>query len=1135
MSIRDQDLPHEKSAADWDRIFDGMRAEEIVLGSSLARKMAQIFHAHLKAGSSLLEAGSGSGELSGYLAKIGYDSHLLDRSTGALRLSRKFFHLHRLAGAFYRADIRGLPFSDGALDCVWNSGVLEHFSDREITELLREMARVSRSLVIVAVPNASSVFYQLRKWWMEREGTWAYGDEFPRTTLLTLMMDAGLEVIEERHISADLAYYQFSSLPGCSPELSGLVKEWIESAVEDEPWLMQGVGYLTVTVAKKVPQHTARATAQHALMDASQLRILQALRLEAAERNEALRKLEERLAQQEEAVRALQQQLSDRDEARMSLQHHLEETITRALDIEAQFKAQAQYRDAQIASLTAELQRSKAWSIFPLLALAERARNKAVRVLRAFLRKYLPRPLTSLYRELRRPGLPHEDNSQVTVYYDTISRFPDHPQQASLSGRLAAARRPVSLVVTVRNEGHSARAWSETLLKQTRQPDEVIIVDGGSTDDTISVLREFAETAPFPTSVIAAGDVNIARGRNIGIAQASHPIIACTDFGCDLHPRWLEYLTAPFEIDEDTMVVAGWHEAKARKALGKAAAILGTPHFRWVDPQSFLPSSRSLALKKEAWIAIGGYPEWLTLTGEDTYFALELKRCCPRWALVPDAKVYWRAPDTLMGSLSKAYRWSFGDGEAGLFPDRYWGFLRKGLIDLSLLAVGGVGMGFSFLVPWLLAIPALAALALAWRLAAAARARLRLAKDSLAVGAPLAMLSAAVSPAIRWASVFGFVAGVRNRPQLLERRLGGAEGVALVLSLVPISDSGGGQRPAQLALEFLHRGYLVVFLNKWESYATVDLGTTITAPRLLTYPVDSFDFPEFLRKHDAFLRGKPFLAVLEAPVREFLPIAKAAQAAGGTVVYDLIDDWATSLGRGFYFPEVEQAIIDTSHVLMATATVLKEHLERASGRPAALIPNAVNTQIFKRDNNYPRPADLAAGEFVICYIGALWGEWFDWNLLRRVALAYPSAAVVVIGDYRGQCPDPPPNLHFLGLKPQRQLPAYLTHCDVAIIPWTVSKITEATSPLKLYEYLAMGKPAVATRIRELEGIPYVLLSKDDADFIANIEKARRLDVDPAVSEAFIHENSWSQRVSLLLDVVENWRQENGSHQSRIRS
>lgn len=389
------------------------------------------------------------------------------------------------------------------------------------------------------------------------------------------------------------------------------------------------------------------------------------------------------------------------------------------------------------------------------------------------------------------------------------------------------------------------------------------------------------------------------------------------------------------------------------------------------------------------------------------------------------------------------------------------------------------------------------------------------------MSAPLALLAALVSPVIQWASIIGFVAGVRNRPRVLERRLGDAQGVALIMSVVPISDSGGGQRPAQLALELLRRGYLVVFLNKWGSYATVDLGTTITAPRLLTYPVDSFDFQEFLRRHDAFLRGKPLLAVLEAPVREFLPIAKAAQAAGGTVVYDLIDDWATSLGRGFYFPEVEQAIIDSSQVLMATAAVLKEHLERASGRPAALIPNAVNTHIFKRGPSYPRPAGVAAGEFVICYIGALWGEWFDWHLLRRVALAYPSATVVVIGDYRGQCPDQPPNLHFLGLKPQRQLPAYLAHCDVAIIPWTVSKITETTSPLKLYEYLAMGKPVVAPYIKEMEGVPYVLLSKDDREFIANMQKARRLDVDPAAIESFIHENSWTQRVSLLLDLVAN--------------
>jgi glycosyltransferase involved in cell wall biosynthesis len=162
---------------------------------------------------------------------------------------------------------------------------------------------------------------------------------------------------------------------------------------------------------------------------------------------------------------------------------------------------------------------------------------------------------------------------------------------------------------------------------------------------------------------------------------------------------------------------------------------------------------------------------------------------------------------------------------------------------------------------------------------------------------------------------------------------------------------------------------------------------------------------------------------------------------------------------------------------------------------------------------------LVVGEFAICYIGALWGEWFDWDLLCKIALAYPKASVVVIGDYRGRCLQPLPNLHFLGLKAQVDLPAYLAYSDVAIIPWSISPLTHATNPLKVYEYLAMGKPVVAPTLKSLEGIPYVFASNSHDEFIANIEKARGIRIDEDVIESFIAHNSWAQRVSVLMNLA----------------
>ena len=126
---------------------------------------------------------------------------------------------------------------------------------------------------------------------------------------------------------------------------------------------------------------------------------------------------------------------------------------------------------------------------------------------------------------------------------------------------------------------------------------------------------------------------------------------------------------------------------------------------------------------------------------------------------------------------------------------------------------------------------------------------------------------------------------------------------------------------------------------------------------------------------------------------------------------------------------------------------------------------------------------------------------------------------MVVGDYRGQCPAPPPNLHFLGLRAQRDVPAYLAAADVALIPWKVSAITEATSPLKLYEYLAMQLPVVAPDLPPLHGVPFVLHTRDADDFVAKVAEARHLHADSAKLAAFLRDSSWQARVPHLIELI----------------
>ena len=130
----------------------------------------------------------------------------------------------------------------------------------------------------------------------------------------------------------------------------------------------------------------------------------------------------------------------------------------------------------------------------------------------------------------------------------------------------------VSLIATVKDAGSAIHPFLASLAAQTRPPDEVLIVDGGSTDGTMEALRAAAIT------VISEPGAGIARGRNIGIAAATHDLIAVTDADCVLARDWLERLLRPFDVGAD--VVAGFYRPLAGSFVQECLAATNMPEWR---------------------------------------------------------------------------------------------------------------------------------------------------------------------------------------------------------------------------------------------------------------------------------------------------------------------------------------------------------------------------------------------------------------------------------------------------------------------------------------------------------------------------------------------------------------------------
>ncbi len=265
----------------------------------------------------------------------------------------------------------------------------------------------------------------------------------------------------------------------------------------------------------------------------------------------------------------------------------------------------------------------------------------------------------------------------------------------------------VSLVATVRNAAPEIEEFLASVAAQTHRPDEVVIVDGGSSDGTAETLR-----AARDVTLIEEPGANIAAGRNLAVRAAAHDVIAVSDADCVLEPDWLELLLEPLARGAD--VSMGAYTPLATGFLSVCQAAVAVPEREELREDQFLPSSRSVAFRREAFEAAGGYPEWLDI-GEDMYLNLRWRELGLDMRLAPDAVAHWRARSSVVEHARQYARYARGDAIAGMHPRRH---------AVRFAVYAGLAATFASKRRSLLAAAAVAGAAYAARPVARARRRL---------------------------------------------------------------------------------------------------------------------------------------------------------------------------------------------------------------------------------------------------------------------------------------------------------------------------------------------------------------------------------------------------------------------------
>lgn len=238
-------------------------------------------------------------------------------------------------------------------------------------------------------------------------------------------------------------------------------------------------------------------------------------------------------------------------------------------------------------------------------------------------------------------------------------------------------------------------------------------------------------------------------------------------------------------------------------------------------------------------------------------------------------------------------------------------------------------------------------------------------------------------------------------------------------------------------------------------------------------------------------------------------------------LYFCMDDFSHLAGvsNGMLEP-LERRLLATVDAVVSTARSLTESKAPARGE-AHYLPQGVNYEHFARPQ--PEPAELAAlPRPLIGFAGAL-SECCDVELIRAVAGAHPDGSVVLVGPITGPTDGLDlPNIHILGARPYRELPAYVQRFDVGLIPYLLNEWTRAVDPLKLLEYLAAGVPVVSTALPEAYKYEEVVrIARDRRAFLHDVsvalaEGGAGRDRGRGIARA----NTWADRARTFLDILD---------------
>ena len=270
---------------------------------------------------------------------------------------------------------------------------------------------------------------------------------------------------------------------------------------------------------------------------------------------------------------------------------------------------------------------------------------------------------------------------------------------------------------------------------------------------------------------------------------------------------------------------------------------------------------------------------------------------------------------------------------------------------------------------------------------------------------------------------------------------------------------------------------------------------------------------------------------------------------GFKIIYEYIDDLSPLLIGTKELPvnlkeKYDYMLQDKENIFVVVTAdeIEKDVITKRGTEKLVFSCNGVDYEHFNKiDKNFAFDKSylniLNSKKPIIGYYGAL-ASWFDYELIKYLALKRPEYNIVLLGIKYDDSFDKASlnnfsNIYFLGSKDYSILPNYANKFDVCTIPFLINNITQATSPLKLFEYMALGKPIVTTAMKECKKYKSVFISNSKDEFVKLVDNAIKISQNRNNNKDYFNllnkealENTWEAKALAIIDLLKKYETNN---------